>query len=384
MTTPEENVAEPLPDIDGMELSCEVRSVEHVGGDFYSILPGRQGEWLLCVGDVAGKGVDASLLSAATRAALLAECRAVPDPEKLLGALNAHLYKELDQAETFITLAVAVLDPDRQRIRFASAGHVDGLIWRSSRGEPISMQATGLPLGIFRETDYKSTEVDFFPGDVLLLHSDGITEAESPDGKLLGQQGLTDLLFACHPASADDQVAMLLQALDVHRQGYAQRDDVVMLLCRSIDSRQLHQNVFPFVISAEPRSIHGLVDMVRGLIRWQGRVPDINADLLEDFALALAEVVANQIKHAYGSRSGRIQGRLVLDKFSLSADTFDYGEPFEMGYPQLELLDPADPPEGGYGMRMIAALTDRWTYASLTGGRNHWHIMKTLSGAVRQ
>jgi len=372
---------EQLPELEGMELAGEVHSAERVGGDFYAAARGAEGEWILAVGDVAGKGVPAAYLAAATHAVLRDESPVCPSPEILLNVMNTRLYEQLDEAETFITIAVAALDPVNQRIRFASAGHVDGMLWRAALGEPVSMRATGLPLGIYASTTYTSSEFDFQAGDVLLLHSDGITESESPGGKLLGQQGLTDLLFACHPAAAQDQVQMLLRALEVHRQGQVQRDDVALLLCRFIEGMEEPRDVRPFVISAEPRSIHGVVDMVRSLIQHQERVPGLSADVLEDFALALAEVVANQIKHAYGMQSGRIQGRLILDKMTLSADTFDYGEPYEPCHPQIELIDPANPPEGGYGMRMIAALTDRWTYASLAGGRNHWHIMKTLSGA---
>ena len=369
-----------MPEIDGMDLAADLIPARQVGGDFFDLARSSEGDWVLAVGDVAGKGASASILTAVVHAVLQCESPNHSHPGTLLETINARLFADLDRAETFVTMAVGFLDPLRGVIQYASAGHVDGVLWKANEERLHPMPATGLPLGISSSSTYDASSTSFDSGDVFLLHTDGITESEDPGGKLLGAQGLTDLMYACHLAPARLQVDSLLTALEVHRQGIPQRDDVALLLCRRPETADEGRLVQPFVFPAEVSSIRLVVDLVRnlGALRL-----NLAPEIFEDFALALAEVVANQIKHAYRQQSGRIQGRLVLDKNTLTADTFDYGNSF---YPVVgagNQLDPENPPEGGYGMQLIDALTDHWDYSSLEGGRNHWHLIKIIPGAVK-
>ncbi|MBN2557032.1 MAG: SpoIIE family protein phosphatase [Anaerolineales bacterium] len=369
-----------MPVIAGMDLAADLIPARQVGGDFFDLARSSEGEWVLAVGDVAGKGASASILSAVVHAVLQCESPNHRHPGTLLESINARLFADLDRAETFVTMAVGFLDPLRGTIQYAAAGHVDGVLWKAEEERLHPMPATGLPLGISSTSTYDISSTSLDPGDVFLLHTDGITESEDPGGKLLGAQGLTDLMYACHLAPARSQVDSILTALEVHRQGLPQRDDVALLLCRRTEIADEGRLVQPFVFPAEVSSISLAVDLVRNL---GTRRLDTPSEIFEDFALALAEVVANQIKHAYRQQSGRIQGRLVLDKNTLTADTFDYGYSFHPVVDSGNQLDPENPPEGGYGMQLIDALTDQWDYSALEGGRNHWRLIKTIPGAVK-
>jgi len=369
-----------MPIIQGYDLAADLLPARQVGGDFFDVCISGDGRYVLAVGDVAGKGASASILTAVVHAVLHSESPRHKDPASLLETINAGLYPDLDRAETFVTMTVAFLNPDEHQLEYASAGHVDGMLWKA-REETLSMlPATGLPLGIYPSSTYAASKAVLEPGDVLGLYTDGITEAEGLNDKLLGVQGLADLLFACHLAPARAQLDVVLTALEVHRRDKLQRDDVALLLCRCLDVENDPRWVKPFVVAAHPTSVHTIVNLVRDLAMEAEGVLEVECpEVFEDFALALAEVIANQIKHAYQQEGGRIQGRLVLDKNTLSADTFDYGSSFQPVVP-LGDLDPEDPPEGGYGMQLIDALTDRWAYTAMPGGRNHWSLQKRITG----
>jgi len=369
-----------MPAIPGFDLAADLLPARQVGGDFFDLSRSKNGKVVLAVGDVAGKGASASILTAVAHALLHSASIHHDQPAALLETINARMYADLDRAETFITLVLVFLDPERREIQVASAGHVDAMLWRSRTEALELLPATGLPLGIYPSTTYTSMEMTIEPGDVLCLYTDGITEAEGPDGKLLGVQGLADLLYACHLAPSRSQVDVVLTALEVHRRGVLQRDDVALLLCRCEGEELKPRMVLPFVVAAEPASIRSIVDLVRNLAEEAAPTfTMLEREPVEDFALALAEVVTNQIKHAYRQEGGRIQGRLVLDKNTLSADTFDYGHSFHPIVPEGN-LDPENPPEGGFGMQLIDALTDEWRYTPLEGGRNHWHLQKHIAG----
>lgn len=369
-----------MPVIPGFDLAADLLPARQVGGDFFDLSRSKNGKYVLAVGDVAGKGASASILTAVAHALLHSASMQHDQPAKLLETINARMYADLDRAETFITMVLVFLDTERQEIQLASAGHVDAMLWRSQKESLEMLPATGLPLGIYPSTPYTLTELSIEPGDVLCLYTDGITEAEGPDGKLLGVQGLADLLYACHLAPSRAQVDVVLTALEVHRRGVMQRDDVALLLCRCEGEEREPRMVQPFVVAAESTSIRSIVDLVRNLAdEAASTFTMLEREPVEDFALALAEVVTNQIKHAYRQEGGRIQGRLVLDKNTLSADTFDYGHSFHPVVPEGD-LDPENPPEGGFGMQLIDALTDDWRYTALEGGRNHWHLQKHIAG----
>ncbi len=156
------------------------------------------------------------------------------------------------------------------------------------------------------------------------------------------------------------------------------------MLVRVLDVDSEAQLVVPFVLAAELSHASRLVDPTRTLVQELKLPKEAGRQLADGFALALTEVVTNQMEHAYAGGPGRIQGRLVLDRDSLSAHLYDYGTAFDAGDARLEdYIDPSNPPERGYGLRLARALTDELVYERLEGGRNHWCLRKFLSGEHR-
>ncbi len=373
-----------LPDLAGVEIAAFLRLASRVGGDFYDIARTRDDDIMLLLTDVAGKGVPAALLTSLVHATFQGESAHHTDPADLLEVMNQLLFADLDKAASFVTGIVGRLSTNPLRFEYASAGHVEAALWLAGENRLEFLPATGFPLGIEKNARFETQRRKLHPGDVLLLYSDGVTESEAPDGKVLGKQGLADIMHAVHPAHASDQLRTYVDALDVHRQEAPLRDDVALLLVRALEVDSEPQMVVPFVLAAEMAHASRLVDPTRMLVKELELPQDAGRQLADGFALALTEVVTNQMEHAYAGGPGRIQGRLVLDRNSLTAHLYDYGIAFDAGETSPKsAIDPSDPPERGYGMRLARALTDELIYERLDGGRNHWCLRKYLSGEHR-
>lgn len=369
-----------LPEIRGLEIAGHVRPAFHFGGDFYDVAYAPTGEPLLLLGDVSGKGIAAALLTALVHASFQSLAPSAEGPEALLAAMNRLMRPDLERAEAFVTAVVLRLDLDASGFSYASAGHSPAAYWRGG-GESVEMlPATGLPLGIWPDEKYEVRRESLDPGDVVLLYSDGVTEALDGSGKLLGQQGLADLLFAGHGAPARDQIHFLLEALELYRGDRPLIDDVALLLVRRVEVGGA-RTIVPFAFAAEGSAVSAVVDLVRKV----GEDLPIPSEserhkAADDFALAIAEVVSNQVRHAYEHRPGRIQGSLEIGPAGWAADLYDIGRPFVDPGEAWTAPDPQDPPTGGYGLHLVKGLVQLCAYRRLGNVRNHWRLEQGLPG----
>lgn len=368
-----------LPAPPGFDLEAYLRPAQRVGGDFYDVAVGPRGDVFLLLADVAGKGVAAAMLTSVVHAAFQTEVLHRRDPASLLEVIHRVLYPELDRAGVFVTAVIARLEVEPYRLAYASAGHVEPLLFRAGAQKPRLLPATGLPLGVQPDQRYQVRRVRLRPGDVILLYSDGVTETEDEAGKVLGREGLVDIMYAVHPARAAEQVRGLVQAMDMHRGLRPLKDDAALLVVRVRPEREPIW-VRPFLFAAGPGTVGQVVSFVRRLSEAPGWPlgPAHRTRLLEDYALALVELVSNQIRHAYRGREGRIQGRVTLTAESLVADLYDSGVPFRPSRRAAGRVDPADPPERGFGLPLMQGLVDEVRYRRLPGRRNHWRLTKRL------
>jgi serine phosphatase RsbU (regulator of sigma subunit)/anti-sigma regulatory factor (Ser/Thr protein kinase) len=370
-----------IPTIPRLDLAAFLRPALRIGGDFYDVAQSSGDGLAIILGDVAGKGSPAAIVTAGVHGAFQGESQRYADPADVLLGMNRALSPQLEEAETFVTAVVARLRSEPLSVTYASAGHVDSVLWHAAEERLELLPATGLPLGISPQAGYGSRRFNLQPGDVLVLYSDGVTEAEDPRGKVLGTQGLADILYACHPARAADQVRTIMQALTVHRRSLTLRDDVVLLLVRAIPDQAEEERVVPFVFYAEPAAAGSAVDLVRSEVDGLNWLPEAMRHRLRDeFATAVAEVIANQAEHAFAHQGGRIQGRLSLTHRGLEADLYDSGLPFQGSAGGPLEVDPSDPPLRGYGLQLIRGLVDVFEYQRLDGGRNHWHLGLSIPG----
>ena len=213
-----------------IEICGVTRPANTVGGDFYDVLPMADGSIVMALGDVAGKGSPAALLMAL----LLAVLRTLVDeqlpPPALAERLNVQISRH-SPGSRFITLFLAIYQPDTGELTYVNAGQNPPLIRRAS-GRFERLAATGMALGMFEQATFGAVETRVQPGDLLVLYSDGITEAEDPTGRPLEESGL-ELLIQRHasetPAALNTRV---LTAVEAHAQRSKLSDDLTILVLK--------------------------------------------------------------------------------------------------------------------------------------------------------
>ena len=216
----------------GVEAFGLTKPANTVGGDFYDILPQPDGTVLVALGDVAGKASPAALLMALLLAilrTLVDERLPLPD---LVRRLNLQVTRHAPPSR-FITLFLASFDPRTGRLEFVNAGQTPPLL-RRQNGSIERLMSGGVALGMFEGSTYSSGELHMAPGDALLLYSDGLTEAESPDGQPFDEAGLERTLAlyagAYQKSAAAELGKAVFDAVERHRRDQRLQDDLTVLV----------------------------------------------------------------------------------------------------------------------------------------------------------
>ncbi len=214
----------------GADVAGFSRPANTVGGDFYEILPLGDGQLVMAVGDVAGKGSPAALVMAL----LLAMMRTLTDerlePADLLARLNVQVCRQ-SPGNRFITIFYAVLDLTAGTLTYVNAGHTPPLLLRSS-GDIERLQSGGVALGMFEGSRFETGRVLLHADDLLAIYSDGITEAENPRGEPFDERGLETVLTAERRNNVAATCAAVVRAVERHRADTRLADDLTLLLLR--------------------------------------------------------------------------------------------------------------------------------------------------------
>ncbi len=220
-----------VPKIPGYEFFAFYQPTYEVGGDYYDFmhLPGnRLG---IALGDVAGKGVAAALMMAKfsgdTRFCVSTE----GSPQMAIEKLN-NLLCAAGIDEKFMTMSLSLLDLERNRITFCSAGHPPLFLRRADgRVEELGEDISGFPLGIMPDWQYKQLEVDIYPGDVMVIYSDGVTDARSPGEEIYDSRDKRRLIkrVADSAGGAEAVGRAILQDIREFSLGHKQADDITLV-----------------------------------------------------------------------------------------------------------------------------------------------------------
>ena len=201
-----------------------------VGGDFYSMikLPGRRA--CIIMGDVSGKGIEAASISSAVKTALSAYAWEGRTPARMVATLNEFLLG-FSRVETFATLFVGIVDLTTSSLTYCSAGHPPAILVSAQSGEAELLDVQSGVVGAFHDMEYKNGTVRLHEGDILLLYTDGTTEARSPEGAFFGETGLRDMIMNEVPRGFDGLLNRFLSTLDRYT-GRRLDDDVAMVALR--------------------------------------------------------------------------------------------------------------------------------------------------------
>jgi PAS domain S-box-containing protein len=357
-----------LPTIPGVELAARYEPAAHadVGGDLYDVFATGDGDWLLVVGDVCGKGAAAASLTALVRYTLRAEALHDPSPARLLALLNRAVLAQRSD-DRFCTVACALLRPlggGRLSATVASGGHPLPLAMRGD-GSVEELGRAGPLLGVLDVVGPPEVTVDLHPGDLLFLCTDGLLEAAAPE-QLLGSADLARLLARAGHLDVHALVAHVHAGAVAGVAGPA-RDDIAILAAAVSPGRPgaprtlgAHQRELRLWLEPEPRS----ASIARAAT---GRLEGVPAPLLESARLIVTELVDNAVMHAGLPPGELIEVRAERHGAGVALEVTDRGRGF----------DPASLPRppaaaGGRGLRVVAGLSERWGVDRGAGATRVW------------
>lgn len=211
----------------GIDSAHFFQPADEIGGDYFDVLPLQDGSWLFAVADVTGHGLPAALNAMLLKAFLVDASERYSNPGEILGFINQRLCA-VCRTDFFVTMFVARCNSEHKELQYASAGHEPGLLLNLSE-ELTELSATGMVLGIASDNSWSTQSFSTQAGDRLLLATDGVTEAATAEGEMLGRKRLADLFRV----SADKEIGQTLRevatAVFEHCGDQPQTDDITML-----------------------------------------------------------------------------------------------------------------------------------------------------------
>jgi len=218
-----------LPDLPGYEVRGGTVPSQGVSGDFYEVLQ-RDGESIIVVADVSGKGISASLLTASLEALLVGPVEAGDAPDVITGKVSHRLFSRTPAAK-YATAIVAALELETGKLTYSNAGHNPGLVIRTD-GSVEQLDACGPPIGLLPEPLYSQRAVDLAVDDVVILYTDGITEAEDPDEEEFGLERLRDRCVELRHAPLAEMADGVNKLLKEFARGVPFADDRTLVMLR--------------------------------------------------------------------------------------------------------------------------------------------------------
>lgn len=224
-----------LPEVEGYEMGVYMRPAKHVGGDLYSALMLDHGHLGLMCGDVSGKGMPAALFMARS-VAEFKFCAAATglDPAATLNRLNNGI-SEGDSSGLFVTMNYAVVDLKGRRFLLSNGGHMPVLRVRADGSSDQLSPDGGMPIGLVGDVDFCTLETALAPGDVLLMYSDGISEARNHKREDFEMERMTAAALQYRKLTAPEICTKIVELVDRFAAGMPQHDDMTLFVFKVRD-----------------------------------------------------------------------------------------------------------------------------------------------------
>ncbi len=373
----------------GFSLHGHMQPALEMGGDFYDCFVLPDGRCGMLVADVSGKGVPAAFFMAVSSTIVQEVARQRVNPAQVLTRANELLCRR-NPMELFVTLVYALYDPADGALTYACAGH-DAPLMRDAAGSVRALPATPeLPLGAMPGTVYEEQRVTLEHGALLLLYTDGVTDARSVRGETFGDQRLRQWLGAPVDTAPAGASVALMQHLENFIGEVAPVDDVTLLFFR----RHAAAAAAPrppwqarWCIESRLGAIAPLAGQIERALGEAdlGLAPAALQKLMFEINLCIDEVLTNTIEHGlHGDASRRLDVELVFDGRTLITTLSDDAPPYdpftEAPAPDIA-ADVESRPVGGLGLHLVKSFMDECS-ASHDGHRNRIVLRKHTGGGA--
>lgn len=214
----------------GIQIKGYTRAAKGVGGDYFDYKDIDEDRVCALISDVSGKGVPASLVMVMIRTVFATYTKRKDiDCASVVRAINDSLSADF-AIDKFATMFFMIYDRKTEELSFSNAGQGPLFCYRASQGECTRTSVDGVPIGIMEDVEYKQAKVKLYPGDIVMLYTDGITEMRNPEKDEYGLKRVRQMLIEHHDMSAEEFTSFLVEDVDRFRNGASQHDDMTMLV----------------------------------------------------------------------------------------------------------------------------------------------------------
>jgi len=364
----------PFPDRNDIDVYAILTPAREVGGDLYDFYI-RDEKLFFCIGDVAGKGVPASLIVAIVRTVFRNVSEGESLPHHLLTTINNTLF-DSNPDDLFVTFFVGVLDLPTGRLRYSNAGHEAPILLTADTKKLLPCDSN-LPLGVMPDWKYTLQETLVSPETTLFLYTDGLTEAMNDAEEVFGKKRMNDALHFDGPRDVIDKMTA---AVRDYVGSAVQSDDLTMLTIRYARQQRALSLSRSLTLPNDVQTVPQLTEFVEGVCQ------DVHLDemLTMQINLAVEEAVVNVMNYAYPQgKEGIILIEAAANDERLKFVITDSGMPFDpTTRPKVDTSLPVDErPIGGLGIHLIRHYMDSINYERI-GGQNVLTLRKNLHEAA--
>jgi len=354
-----------FPRLSEADVWATLRPAREVGGDLYDVVAAPGGKLWLCVGDVSGKGVPSALFMAVTKTLIASGVAQGIPPGDVMTQVNAELARDNDSA-MFVTAFLACLDPASGELRYSNAGHNPPLLRHAAGLERLATRH-GPVLGALEGVTYGESVARLAPDDLLLLFTDGVTEALDARDQLFSEARLQEVFRTGQFESAEHMATTVVSAVDAFAGSREQSDDITVMGLRFVGAEPSRaERHFPFRIANRIEALAETMPEIETLVErcGGGQVAQ------RRFAVAFDELVSNIIKYAYPDGQERfIECELACVDGAIMATITDEGDAFN----PLDLAEPdtslalEEREIGGLGVHIVRRMFDEMRYERREG-----------------
>lgn len=220
------------PGLHGYDIFARTIAAQSIGGDYFDFIPMSDGRMALCLGDVSGKGLPASLLMANLQATLRGQTLVSQQPSECILRSNKLLF-ESTSPEKFATLFYGIIDIKHHSINYSNAGH-DWPFLISKDNSIRRLKTGGLMIGLIEQAAYQDEEVPIQLGDLLVIQSDGVSEAMNTNNEQFGEERLQKLLLDNKDRTAEEIIDITIKEVRKHAGAHPQSDDITMMVLKRV------------------------------------------------------------------------------------------------------------------------------------------------------
>lgn len=220
----------------GIQIKGYTKAAKGVGGDYFDYIEIDEHHIGALISDVSGKGIPASLVMVMIRTVFVSAIRQDPkfiQCKNIVASINDALSAEF-AIDKFATLFFMIYDSQTQTVSFSNAGHGPLFCYRANKGVCTVTKIDGMPIGVMEESEYVQARVPFYPGDIIIMNTDGVTEMRNPDKDEYGLKRLQNMIIRHHKKNAEEIVKIIVDDLETFRSTAPPHDDTTLVVFKRV------------------------------------------------------------------------------------------------------------------------------------------------------